>query len=72
MQFIQEGISAGVFINMDPMTMGTLILSMLSGVLLHSNMPGIKNMPPAELSRMVSHIILKSVRMENLPPSSSP
>ncbi|MEW6564653.1 MAG: TetR/AcrR family transcriptional regulator [Spirochaetota bacterium] len=62
MQFIQEGISAGVFINMDPMTMGTLILSMLSGVLLHSNMPGIKNMPPAELSRMVSHIILKGVQ----------
>lgn len=62
MQFIQEGISAGAFISMDPMTMGTLILSMLSGVLLHSNMPGIKNMPPAELSRMVSHIILKGVQ----------
>ncbi len=62
MGFIKEGIAAGSFIDMDPMTMGTLILSMLSGVLLHSAMPGIKHMPPAELSRMVSHIILKGVQ----------
>lgn len=62
MQFIQAGVSEGAFISMDPMTMGTLILSMLSGVLIHSNMPGIKYMPPEELSRMVSHIILKGVQ----------
>jgi len=62
MGFIQTGIQAGEFIQMDPMTLGTLILSMLSGVLLHSNMPGIQNMPPETLSRMVSHIILKGVQ----------
>jgi AcrR family transcriptional regulator len=62
MEFIQEGIQAGAFTAMDPMTMGTLILSMLSGVLLHSSMPGIKNMPAEELSRMVSHIILQGVQ----------
>jgi len=62
MGFIQTGIQTGEFIQMDPMTLGTLILSMLSGVLLHSSMPGIQNMPPETLSRMVSHIILKGVQ----------
>ncbi|MCX7655116.1 MAG: TetR/AcrR family transcriptional regulator [Treponemataceae bacterium] len=62
MEFIQDGITEGAFTPMDPMTMGTLILSMLSGVLLHSSMPGIKHMPAAELSRMVSHIILQGVQ----------
>ncbi|NLJ45297.1 MAG: TetR/AcrR family transcriptional regulator [Treponema sp.] len=62
MQFIEEGIAGGSFIALDPMTMGTLILSMLSGVLLHGGMPGIRRMPPTDLSRMVSRIIMKGVQ----------
>jgi len=58
---LERGIEQGVFRREDPLTLGGVVLALVSGVIQQASGPMLRNVPPEILRKTVIEIIMKGV-----------
>lgn len=58
---ISQGVAAGEFIAEDPEVLGSIVFAMLSGVLIHMNMPALAGAEQSKLRSSLDEIIVKGI-----------
>lgn len=58
---IEQGVSGGEFMREDPRVLGSVVFGMISGLLIHMNIPALAAMDQATLTSKIDAIVIKGI-----------